>query len=291
MSKTLLVTGAAGQLGRHVVEALLAAGGDKIVAGTRDPGKLADFAARGVEVRRLDFDDAASLAAGFAGVDRVLIVSTDAVDRPGRRLAQQTAAVAAAVKAGVKHIVYTSMPNPEPVSPIVFAPDHFGTEQAIVASGIPHTILRVSWYQENLKLALPGAFAGGQWFSAAGQGKVSHVARADVALAAAAALKAETTASANYDITSGEAFTTEEIAALAAKAVGKPLKVVHVSDEQLLEGLKAHGLPAPVAAFVACFDANTRAGRMPAPTDAVKRLTGKTPRRLETYLSEHASEF
>ncbi|MBU1304013.1 MAG: NAD(P)H-binding protein, partial [Alphaproteobacteria bacterium] len=77
--QTLLVTGAGGQLGRIVVEELLAKGATKIVAGTRDTAKLADLAARGVEVRKVDFNDAASLPAAFAGVGRLLIISTDGI--------------------------------------------------------------------------------------------------------------------------------------------------------------------------------------------------------------------
>jgi len=288
MSRTLLVTGAAGKLGRLTLEALIGSTGDRLIAGTRDPARLADL---GVEARRIDFDDSDSLDAGFAGVDRLLIISTDAIDRPGRRLEQHARAITAARRAGVGHIVYTSMPKPEPGSAIVFAPDHYGTEQAIKASGLPYTILRVSWYQENLLMSLPNALKSGQWFSAAGQGKVSHVAREDVARAAAAALASHASASRTYDITSGEAFTTEEIAAVAAKATGKPLQVVHVTDEQLIGGLQAHGVPAPMAAFIACFDANTRLGGLTAPTDAVLELTGRAPRKLQTYLTEHAAEY
>ena len=98
MTRTLLVTGAAGQLGRLVIDDLLRiGGGDKIVAGTRDPAKLADLAKRGVEIRHVDFDSADALKKGFADVDRLLIISTDAFDAPGHRLAQQQRAVSAEV--------------------------------------------------------------------------------------------------------------------------------------------------------------------------------------------------
>src|ERR1700679_2237414 len=96
---TLFVTGASGHLGRRVVELLLEKGTGRIVAGTRKPEKLADLAARGVVVRQADVEDPQGLAGALAGVDGVLIVSTDAIDRPGRRLAQHRAAVAAAVSA------------------------------------------------------------------------------------------------------------------------------------------------------------------------------------------------
>ncbi|TKD11989.1 MAG: SDR family NAD(P)-dependent oxidoreductase, partial [Mesorhizobium sp.] len=92
-----------------------------------------------------------SLATAFRGADSVLIISTGEIDLlHGKRLKQHENAVAAAKQAGVSHLLYTSMPNPEPGSPVLFAGDHYGTEQAIKASGIPYTIFRNGWYQENL---------------------------------------------------------------------------------------------------------------------------------------------
>lgn len=118
----LLVTGASGHLGRKVVELLLDAGAANVVAASRDPGKLADLVARGAKTAKADFDDPATLDAAFAGVDQVLIISTDALGTPGQRQRQHKAAVDAAVKAGVRRIVYTSMPNPEPGSLIPSRP-------------------------------------------------------------------------------------------------------------------------------------------------------------------------
>ena len=89
---TLLVTGASGHLGRRTIEFLLEAQAGRIVAGTRDPAKLADLKARGVEVRALDFDEPAILAEAVKGVDRMFLISTDAVGRPGGRHAQHRAA-------------------------------------------------------------------------------------------------------------------------------------------------------------------------------------------------------
>src|SRR4051794_23190970 len=161
-NRTLLVTGASGQLGRRVVELLLDAKAGTVIAATRDPAKVADLAARGAVVRKADFEDEASLAEAFAGVDRLLLVSTDAVDRPGRRIAQHEAAVRAAVRAGVKHIVYTSMPNPGVDSPVSIAVDHRKTEEAITATSLGFTILRNNLYTDLLLQSLPRAVATGQ---------------------------------------------------------------------------------------------------------------------------------
>lgn len=141
----LVVTGASGHLGRRVVELLAAKGATDLIAATRTPDKLTGLS--GIEVRKADFSDPASLDAAFAGADRVLVISTDRIDVPGLRIQQHRAAVAAAKRAGVKRILYTSMLNPDR-SFIPFAPDHLETERAIEQSGVEFTILRVSWYAE-----------------------------------------------------------------------------------------------------------------------------------------------
>ena len=152
MPNTLLVTGASGQLGRRVITHLVQThrvAAQNIIATTRKPEALADLAAQGVVVRSADFDDPVSLAKAFAGADRLLLISTDALDRPGRRLEQHVNAVNAAVKAGVKHVVYTSMPRPDPGSPIPFAPDHLGTEKALASSPLGWTAPSTSRHRRS----------------------------------------------------------------------------------------------------------------------------------------------
>ena len=281
---TFLVTGASGNLGRRAVEVLLETKAGKIIAGTREPSKLSDLAGRGVEIRKVDFDDP-SLAHAFNGIDRLLLISTDVLDIPGKRLEQHRAAIRAAKKAGVKHIVYTSMPKPEPGSPIPFAPDHYGTEQALVESGVGWTVLRNSWYQENFFHSLPQVIASGKWYSAAADGKVAHVSREDAAYAAAMALAKEPNGNMCYDITGAELLSTQEIAKLAGEVTGKTIEVVNVSDEQLKQGMIAAGMPMFLAPVFASFDTNTRIGNAAIATASVHELTGRTPRSLKQFFA------
>lgn len=293
MPSTFLVTGAAGQLGQRVIAHLLDShhlSPDRVVATTRHPEKLAPLSARGVKVRKADFEDSASLAAAFAGVDRMLLISTDAIDRPGRRLAQHKAAIDAARTAGIKRIVYTSMPNPDD-SLIPFAPDHLGTEQAIAASGIAWTILRNTWYMENLFMSAPAALASGKWYTSTGGGRAAHVSREDCARAAAAALASETPGNLRFDISGPQALTLAEIAATLSDVVGRPIEVVQVTDEQLAQGMVAAGVPEFVVPLMVAFDANTRAGKVDIVSNAVEQLTGAPPQTLRAFVTAHKQAF
>lgn len=276
LHSTILVTGAGGHLGRRVVELLQQAGATKVIAGSRDPSKLN---VQGAEVRRIDFGDAASLAAGFAGVDQVLVISTDVVGEARQRL--QLAAVAAAGKAGVKHIAYTSLTHPQADSPVLIAPDHRITEEAIIATGVPYTFLRNSLYMDLLLQSLPGVLSSGQWFTAAGDGRIAHVTREDCARAAVGALLAGPQGV--VEVAGPVPMSTEEVAAIASEVFNKPISVVKVSDEALAAGMTSAGLPAPVAQLLASFEAATRLGQHDVQSD-VERLTGAPPVSVRAFL-------
>ena len=293
MTDTVLVTGASGQLGRLVIDALLASGKlapADIIATTRDVAKLDAYAAKGVTVRAADFDDPASLDAAFAGATKVLIISTDALDTPGRRLAQHKAAIAAAARAGAKHILYTSMPQPDD-SRVTFAPDHLGSEEAIKATGIPYTILRDGWYAENLFMSLPHALQTGSWYTSTGEGRIAHITRADTAAALAGAVLKAGGESRTYTLTGTKTHTAEEIAAIVSKATGKPLAVVHVTDAQLAEGLKAAGLPEAFVPTIVSFDASTREGKIAMVTDDAQALSGRAPTSFEDFVAANKAAF
>ncbi|KQS72691.1 NAD(P)-dependent oxidoreductase [Rhizobium sp. Leaf371] len=288
MSK-ILVTGAAGQFGRLVLDELLASGQvapADIVAASRDPAKLAAYGEKGVTLRKADFDDAATLDAAFQGIDKALIISTDALAVPGQRLSQHKNAVTAAKKAGVGRVFYTSLPNAA-TSAVSFAPDHLGTEEAIKATGLPYTILRNSWYMENLFLSVPTALQSGTWYTSAGDGKTSYVARADLAAATAAALLGDRTGNETLTLTGPVAYTNAEIADLVSEISGRPLAVVNLTDEQLAGGMEAAGVPAFLVPTLVSFDANARLGHIEIVTDSVETLTGRPSKNLRAFLEEN----
>jgi NAD(P)H dehydrogenase (quinone) len=288
-NRALLVTGASGQLGRRVLDHLLAQGAGPIIATTRRPDSLAEYAAKGVEVRRASFDDdQATLAAAFEGVGRALLISTDELG--DRRLPQQVNAVKALEAAGATHIVYTSLPGAD-TSTVLIAPDHAGTEKAIAATKLGYTFLRNNLYAETLSLSLPGALASGQLVDARGHGKTAFVTREDCARVAAAVLARTKAERAAYEITGPEALTSDEVVAIASEVLGKPLTHVSVPKDALIEGAVQHGLPRPVAEILASFDVSIANGQLETVTDAVEKLTGQKPQSIREFIAANREAF
>jgi NAD(P)H dehydrogenase (quinone) len=291
---TLIVTGASGQLGQrvlaHLLDTLALPAGD-IIATSRTPERLAAWADRGIQVRAADFDAPDTLADAFRGGERLLLISTDAIDRAEGRLPQHLAALRAAEAAGLRHVVYTSLPEPED-SPLLIAPDHVGTERALADSALPGwTVLRNHWYFENLFMSLPSVLASGHWYSAAGDGRIAHIARDDLARAAAVALAGGGEAKRTLTLSGARAYSTTEIAALVAQTLGTPIQVVAVPVEGLVQGMVGAGLPEPVARIYASFDSNTAAGRVATVTGDYQALTGQPPQPFEQWLQANRAQL
>ncbi len=283
-SPSLLVTGAAGRLGRRVVERLLESGAQGIIAVTRRPAQLADLAAQGVDVRQADFDRPETLPAAFAGAGRMLLISTDAVDRPGRRFEQHRRAIDAAVRAGVRHIVYTSLAHPVAGSPVLIADDHLQTEQALEASGVGFTALRNNLYTDLLLMSLPQAVASGTLYAAAGDGGAAYVTREDCARAAAAVLASSFEGVRRLEVTGPAVVTYHELAALAAELTGRPVAYVPLDAAAYVAGMVEAGLPEAVARLMASFDVAMQQGLFGPATDAVRELTGRAPMSVRSFL-------
>lgn len=282
---SILVAGASGRLGQLVFDQLAGAPSFRLIAASRTPEKLTQLANKQIEVRAADFSDPSTLSAAFAGVDRLLLISTSDLFS-GKRVEQHRNAIDAAVQAGVNHIVYTSMPDPEGSAAIPFAQDHVATEAALKQSGLGYTILRVAWYAENpFDLGLvAAALKSGKWFTAAGSGRIAYVPRLDVARVAAACLTAKALQSGVYDVTGVSADSPETLAAALSAASGKAIQVVPVSDEQLKSELAGYGVPSQHIPMLVATDANTRAGRFDIQTDIVEQRTGTPPLSFEQFI-------
>jgi NAD(P)H dehydrogenase (quinone) len=276
---TVGITGASGKLGRETAERLLELiDATDLVLVTRAPERLGDYAERGVVVRRGDFEDPASLPGAFAGVERLLVISADKV---GQRIELHRAAVDGAVRAGVRHILYTSICNPTESNPAGVIPDHRATEEAIRASGLEWTFLRNGIYADYRVPAIQQAAANGRFVHNWGDGGTAFVARVDLAAVAAAVLATDGHEGLAYDVTGPELIVAADIAAIASELRGSEVEAVAVDDDTWVAGMvEQAGLPEDVARLLASFGRAYREGQMAQLSSAVADLTGRTPTHL-----------
>ncbi len=276
-NSVLGVTGAGGYVGRAVIVNLKARGANRIVAITRDPAKLADL-----EVRAGDFAKPETLDAAFKGVDRLLIISTDSV---GVRIGQQTGAIDAAERAGVSHIIYTSIASPYPHDKHAVSNDHFWTEARLFQSKGGWTALRDNIYADFIVWEAAKTLEAGKIFHAAGDGRRAIVFRDDIAAAAAGALL---TAEGRelVDVSGPEALSYADIAAILSRVGGKPVEAVEVSHEAQLAGMTGAGLPPALAEAFAGFDVAVKKGALAVVGDGVQRFAGREPLSVEAALTK-----
>jgi NAD(P)H dehydrogenase (quinone) len=286
IKRSILVTGAGGALG-HLTIADLAASGYQVYAGTRDPGRIAHRLPAGATARLIDFDDPPSLDEGFRGVDGLLIISTDELAIPGRRQRQHQAALTAARAAGVSFIAYTSMPDPSRSKAIPFAPDHEEMERSLRESAISHGVLRNSWYQENLLAYLPHIIADGRWFTAAADGRLPYVSRADAASAAASLLEREERGV--FDIAGPEMLTVDAIASAVSQTFGLSLEVVHTEKGHVADELARQGVAPAIIPMIASTEAHQRGGGFDAGDGDASRLIGRPLRPLTVFLRANSA--
>jgi NAD(P)H dehydrogenase (quinone) len=289
---SIVVTGSSGQLGRLVAQDLLErVPPTEVVLVTRRPEALEDFAARGADVRRGNFDDPGSLAGAFAGAEKVLVISTG-LDGLGRRVAQHRAAIEAAVAAGARHLVYTSISNPVEGNPQgIVSDENRETEDLLRTSAPTWTILRNGIYSEVQVPPGSLAVAHGKIYTNVGEGRMRPVSRRDCAAAAAAVLTTDGHEGQIYDITGPDSVSQTDLAALLAEVAGRAIKVHNVNDRMLTWGMTKAGMPKPIARQIADFGKAIREGYYDVTESAVERLTGQAPRSLREVLIAHRGEL
>ena len=274
------VSGASGQLGRAVVSELLQrADGHEVVAITRTPETVSGPA----QVRFGDYNRPDSLAVAYAGLDRLLIITTLAPE-PGKRGAQNVAAIDAAVKAGVKHIVFMSAVGTRQEEEPARGASYWRGEQHLIATAPAWTILRMNFYAEAFVQLAQSALKQGVLTGLA-ENRAAFVARSDVAAAAAGILIGEGHVGAIYNATGPERLSGAERAGVIAEIAGRALPFRVITEEQLRAGLAQAGLPAGAVNIVVGIQESFAAGAFDIVTGDVERLGGRAPKHLRDVLA------
>ncbi|NIY78231.1 SDR family oxidoreductase [Celeribacter sp. HF31] len=267
---TYLVTGASGQLGHLVVDHLATlVAKDDILALVRSDKAAEAYAAKGIATRRGDYTDKAGLEAAFAGVDRLLLISSSEV---GQRAPQHGNVIKAAKAAGVTFIAYTSILHAD-TGNMALAEEHIATEAMLKDSSIPHTLLRNGWYSENITMTLGQDLELGQHFGAAQDGKLATATRKDYAEAAAIVLAGGHDGEV-LELAGDEAYTLSDYAATVTELSGKEVKYTDMPETAFSEALIGAGLPGPFAAILADSDAKAAKGALFDDSHTLSKLIG-----------------
>jgi len=279
----ILVTGATGKLGTKVVETLLkSVPANQLAVSVRNPEKAEGLKAYGIDVRQGDFDRPETLDTAFAGIDRILIISADGDNET--RILQHTNAVAAAERAGVKFIAYTSLANATE-SKNLMAPPHIATEAAIIRTGIPYSFLRNNWYLENEIGSIQGAMSGAPWVTSAEAGKVGYALQQDYAEAAATVLVGNGHENTVYEL-SGPLLTQEELASALGIVLGKNVPAQQVDDAAYADIMKIAGVPDFVIPILVGIQQGIREGTLEVESSDFEKLLGRPVTPINEALSQ-----
>lgn len=268
----IVITGASGQLGQLVIHELLkSVPASQLVAAVRNPEKADNLKALGVSVRQADYTQPQTLDSAFAGAGKVLLISSSEI---GARAAQHANVIAAAEKAGVQLLAYTSILRAD-TSPLGLAVEHKATEKRLAESSVPHVILRNGWYTENYAASVPLALQYGVLMGAAGDGRIASAARADYAAAAAAVLLADDQAGKVYELAGDDSYTLSEFASAIAALSGKPVSYQNMSEQEFTVALTQAGLPEGFAAILAESDSGAAKGGLYDDSHTLNKLIGR----------------
>lgn len=279
MSKAILVIGGTGNVGRPLVEELVAKG-EHVKVASRNPEAAKIDGATAVH---LDLARPETLDAALEGVDRAYVLApagnADHVGVLGP-------VIDAAAKHGVKVVLQTAIG--------VNSDDNIPLRQIelrLEKSGVPYVILRPNWFADNFATYWLHDVLNGEIRVPAGEGKSSFIDTRDIAAAAAAALTTEKFDNQAFDLTGPEAFGYAEAAQMLSAATGRKIGYRSIDDAPFIDALQAAGLNAAYAQMLAAIFYPVREGWTVQVTDAVEKLTGRKPRSLKAYIDENAAKF
>ena len=280
----ILITGASGSIGQHLVRQLREGGHRfKALVRSSEKGRALDC-----EYVVGDFDAPETIRSALANVDQVFLNSTPAP----ALVAQQTTVIDLAKAAGVARIVKVSTFGASAESRLNIGRWHGAVEAQLTASGLPWFSLQPSTFMENLLRSAEGVRRNGALYAAYKDGRVVFVHAEDVAASGAALLTGPQRKSSSYVITGNEALTYSEVAAKLSAKLGKKVRYVDVPVEQIVAKAKANGNPPELAEDFGVMMTLIAEGRsMMKPSTAVKELTGREPRTLDQFIDEHSDAF
>ena len=281
----ILVTGANGTIGSHLVGSVVSRGGSVRVL-VRDTGKAQAIFGDRVDIVRGDLTDPSSVTVALKGVDSVFLNSPSLEGFVG----MQRSVIDAAVAEGVGHLVRISVAGAAPDSTTSYGRGHFALDEYLKSSPLSRTILQPSAFMQNL-LASAGPVKNGALYASAGDAAVSMVDARDIADVAATVLTGEGYAGQTLLLTGGQAVTYADVAAVLTTELGHDVRYVDVPPDVTRNNLLGFGLPAGQVDDIVALFAIFRAGLASGVSPVVQEVLGRAPSSLGTFVHDYRSAF
>lgn len=269
----ILVVGATGNVGKPLVEQLIAKG-EQVKAASRTATPV-----KGAEAVAFDLSNPETYGPALAGVDRAYVLA------PGGTVNVEGLVkpfIAEAAKRKVKVVLQTAW-GVDASDEIPFRK----LELALINSGTPYVILRPNWFADNFHSYWIAGIKAGTISVPAGDGKSAFIDVRDIAASAAGALTSSAFDNQAYNLTGPKALSYAEAASIISKATGKTVGYKAIDDASFIAGLTGAGVPADYANFLTAIFHPVREGWTAKVTGDVEKLSGRAPRSVETYVSDH----
>ena len=281
MSRKITVTGATGNIGQLVVPALLADGAE-VTALVRDSKKAAGLKSQGVTVVDGQYTDAAAVQTAFEGADAILMIAPPNPDAAK----QMSALITAAKKAGSPHVVRMSAIKAAADAPTENGKLHHVSDNELIDSGLPYTILRPHFFMQNVWMSIPTIKEQNTIYYGIGDGKLGMIDVRDIADVAVKILLNGSHQGETLNPTGPEAITFTQVAEAISKFLGKEVTYINVTYEQVKQSIIEMGWGEWGGQVMHDYAKAFTEGWGDFTTDDVEKVTGNKSRSIDQFVNE-----
>ena len=284
---TVLVTGATGTIGQHLVRELAGAG-VPVRAAVRDPGRATVLAGTVAEIVVADLDDARTVDRAVDGTDRVVLIAANT----DRQLQQESTVIDAAKRHGVAQLIKVSVGGAAPEAPLALARDHYEAEVRLRESGTPAAIVRPGFLMQNLIQYAGWIEPDGTWSLPLGDAAMAMIDARDVAFGLARLAGRAPRPWDDLAWPGQEALSMADAARVLGEAAGRSLHYVDGdAGEFYARSVAAGNEPRYARDLTTLYDVVVRAGWVAATVPDLRGILGREPRTFAQFAADHAADF